>query len=122
LPVLNLIFCSVRFNNNCCCNVGRKRKAAEMGPEESSEDNIEPFEENQEDGTVQNQERMLEPVSSSLRDPELVAGLLDIVMVVWVKHAKELNEKAFAEKRSNFEETVQLSLDFVFREWKASKP
>jgi hypothetical protein len=96
---------------------GKKRKAAEM--ESNLEDEkTEQFSENGDVGAEQRHERMLEPVATSLKDAKVVAGLLDIVMVIWVKHAKTFNDNSHSEALSIFETTVQQALGFVFREWK----
>lgn len=76
------------------------------------------FVENGEASAEQSHERMLEPVATSLKDSKVVAGLLDIVMVIWVKHAKAFNDNSHSEALAVFETTVQHTLGFVFREWK----
>jgi hypothetical protein len=87
--------------------------------ESNLEDEItEQVAENGEVSAEQSHERMLEPVATSLKDAKVVAGLLDIVMVIWVKHAKAFNDKSHSEAISIFETTVQQALGFVFREWK----
>lgn len=80
----------------------------------------EKFAESGEVGIEQSHERMLEPVATSLKESKIVAGLLDIVMVIWVKHAKAFNDQSHSEALSIFETTVQQALGFVFREWKVS--
>jgi hypothetical protein len=82
------------------------------------EEKTEQFSENGDVSAEQSHERMLEPVATSLKDAKVVAGLLDIVMVIWVKHAKTFNDNSHSKALSIFETTVQQTLGFVFREWK----
>ncbi|CAB3384704.1 Hypothetical predicted protein [Cloeon dipterum] len=98
----------------------RKRKADVLDEaSEGTEENLESFNEyHEETEGGQSQDNMLEPVKESLKNPAIVAGLLDIIMVLWVKHAKVLNENANAQVQAKFESTVQISLEFIFREWK----
>ncbi|XP_059482124.1 condensin-2 complex subunit G2-like [Neocloeon triangulifer] len=96
----------------------RKRKGAMLESAEETSEDLENFGGNKEQEESKSQDKQLEPVAESLKNPAIVAGLLDVVMILWVKHAKTLNEKSHTEALLKFESTVQQSLEFIFREWK----